>query len=60
MKTQKIINVLKFLKKHCTEDSDCKECKFRTRGLGCLLNVFPENYDMELIELRLKDIERIE
>ena len=55
MKTKKIIKVLKFLRQHCNIQYSCSECEFQ----GMCKDAFFD-LNIELIEKRLKDVERIE
>lgn len=65
MKTHKIIKVLEFIKRYCiAQGSSCAECFFNKTN-GCLfyrnMNTedAPDEWDIEEIKERLRDIERI-
>ena len=62
MKTKKIIKVLKFIKGYC-QCRNCKCCKF-SDSLTCYLSDgdgnLPDHWDIENIEINLKDIKKID
>lgn len=62
MKTKKIIKVLKFIKGYC-KCRDCDRCKF-SNSINCYLSDgdgnLPDHWDIENIEINLKDIKKID
>ena len=61
MKTKKIIKVLKFIKGYCL-CRDCSQCKF-SNSMSCYLSDgngnLPDNWNIENIEINLKDIKKL-
>lgn len=58
MKTKKIIKALKVLKNYC-DNKTCENCILSNKNKDCPVNRIPLDWEISLIEKKLKDIERI-
>lgn len=55
MKTKKIIKVLKFIKKYCKSNKECKDCPFNYS----ICEYLPVDWDIEKLEKEWKGLEEL-